>query len=339
MEGDAERGRNHPDTIRIMIDFSAVLSHQQGKAQEAEEVARAAVSRLERTTDPALDPLRVRAWTELSAVLMKRALVGSGGSLDDAARYISRALVLGERVLEAASGPGETRRAVRDLAQAHFSHGGVLQAQGKWPEAEKASRKALELLDRMATDGGGAPPQLRTPCLETLAACLAHRGKDQEAEELYHEAHSIYDAALGPSHPNTVATLSQLAGLLQETGRVDDAAPLFRRVIRLTEKHPDQGQGHFIAEKARRHLADIERGRSDPSAAAVADLLAGAHISNACAVCGKGRAAGAKLHTCAACGVVPYCSKACQKVDWKRGHKAACTAARAAREGAKDERA
>jgi len=54
-------------------------------------------------------------------------------------------------------------------------------------------------------------------------------------------------------------------------------------------------------------------------------------------VCGKGRAAGAKLQTCAACGIVPYCSKACQKVDWKRGHKAACTAARAAREAAKDE--
>ena len=219
MEGDAERGRNHPKTIGMMLQLSAVLTQHQGKLQEAEEVVRAAVSRLERTTDPALDPLRVRAWTELSTILTHSAYDGSGGSLDDAARYSSRAVVLGERVLEAARGPGETHSAVRDLALAHSDHGALLQHQGKWPEAEKAERKALELLDRVATDGGGASPELRTPCLVVLATCLKNQGKDQEAEALIREAHSIYDSTLGPSHPNTVAALFELAVLLQRTGR------------------------------------------------------------------------------------------------------------------------
>ena len=94
-----------------------------------------------------------------------------------------------------------------------------MQHQGKWPEAEKAERKALELLDRVATDGGGASPQLRTPCLLVLAACLTAQGKDQEAEALIREAHSIYDAKFGPSHPSTVAALHELALFLKRTGR------------------------------------------------------------------------------------------------------------------------
>ena len=94
-----------------------------------------------------------------------------------------------------------------------------MQHHGKWPEAEKASRKALEVLDRVATDGGGAFLQQRAGYLVGLAACLTYQGKDREAEELYREAHSISDATLGPSHPNTVATLFRLATLLQKTGR------------------------------------------------------------------------------------------------------------------------
>ena len=32
----------------------------------------------------------------------------------------------------------------------------------------------------------------------------------------------------------------------------------------------------------------------------------------------------AELHVCKPCGVLAYCSLECQKVDWRRGHKAAC---------------
>ena len=94
-----------------------------------------------------------------------------------------------------------------------------MQHQGKWSKAEQAERKALELLDRVATDGGGASPELRTNCMVGLAACLTNQGKDQEAEGLYREAHSIYDSTLGPSHLTTLAALHGLALFLKRTGR------------------------------------------------------------------------------------------------------------------------
>jgi hypothetical protein len=30
------------------------------------------------------------------------------------------------------------------------------------------------------------------------------------------------------------------------------------------------------------------------------------------------------IHACGGCGIVQYCSKACQKSSWKAGHKLAC---------------
>ena len=87
--------------------------------------------------------------------------------------------------------------------------------QGKWPEAEQAERKALELLDREATIGGFA----RAACMVRLAGYLTNQGKYEEAEELSREAHSIYDSTLGPSHLTTLAALHGLALFLKRTGR------------------------------------------------------------------------------------------------------------------------
>mmetsp|Transcript_25804 Transcript_25804/g.81958 ORF Transcript_25804/g.81958 Transcript_25804/m.81958 type:complete len:289 (-) Transcript_25804:378-1244(-) len=74
-------------------------------------------------------------------------------------------------------------------------------------------------------------------------------------------------------------------------------------------------------------VASCERGPSSFSSAAdaAAGILAGVRLSDACAGCGATRAGGADLKSCAACGHVFYCSKSCQKADWKRGHKAACS--------------
>ncbi len=46
------------------------------------------------------------------------------------------------------------------------------------------------------------------------------------------------------------------------------------------------------------------------------------YVSVCAALCGAD-ARSAKLQNCAACRVVNYCSKACQKADWRR-HKAEC---------------
>ena len=45
----------------------------------------------------------------------------------------------------------------------------------------------------------------------------------------------------------------------------------------------------------------------------------------ACGNCGgaEGSAGVAKLSVCARCGLVVYCSKVCQRSDWKDSHKSA----------------
>jgi hypothetical protein len=52
---------------------------------------------------------------------------------------------------------------------------------------------------------------------------------------------------------------------------------------------------------------------------------AGHEYVNVCAALCGADARSTKLQCCAACRVVSYCSKACQKTDWKR-HKAECKA-------------
>jgi hypothetical protein len=61
-----------------------------------------------------------------------------------------------------------------------------------------------------------------------------------------------------------------------------------------------------------------------------------AHRLKECGHCGKPEVSGeldtgegdrVKLSTCGRCGVAVYCSKECQKADWKNGHKRICSAA------------
>jgi hypothetical protein len=43
-----------------------------------------------------------------------------------------------------------------------------------------------------------------------------------------------------------------------------------------------------------------------------------------CHACCKPEDGATKLLKCSACGCVSYCSSACQKSDWKAGHKQVC---------------
>ena len=60
---------------------------------------------------------------------------------------------------------------------------------------------------------------------------------------------------------------------------------------------------------------------------ALANQLETARLNSkaaSCYTCGKSPAPGSKLLTCARCRVANYCSSACQKMDWKKGHKNNC---------------
>ncbi len=49
-------------------------------------------------------------------------------------------------------------------------------------------------------------------------------------------------------------------------------------------------------------------------------------VVNLCTTCHTPESASTKLLACARCKIVRYCSRECQAVDWKRGHKTLCAA-------------
>jgi hypothetical protein len=49
-----------------------------------------------------------------------------------------------------------------------------------------------------------------------------------------------------------------------------------------------------------------------------------AEFARLCHACCKPEDGATKLLKCSACGCVSYCSSACQKSDWKAGHKQVC---------------
>lgn len=60
--------------------------------------------------------------------------------------------------------------------------------------------------------------------LNNLAVLYKSRGKHADAESLYRRSLSIFEQALGPTHPHVTTCRANYAELLREMGRVADAA-------------------------------------------------------------------------------------------------------------------
>ncbi len=65
---------------------------------------------------------------------------------------------------------------------------------------------------------------------------LRESAQYEQAEPLYQRALDIRERALGPEHPATTASLSNLAKLYYERGKYEQAEPLYQRAITIDEK-------------------------------------------------------------------------------------------------------
>ncbi len=118
---------------------------------------------------------------------------------------------------------------------------------------------------------------------------LEKQGRYSEAEPLYRRALAIREKVLGAEHPDTAASLNDLAAVLEARGRYGEAEPLHRRALAIDEKvlgaeHPntaaslsnlakvldDQGRYGEVEPLLRRALAIDEKvlGAEHPSTAA-----------------------------------------------------------------------
>ena len=103
----------------------------------------------------------------------------------------------------------------------------MVQAQGRFPEAEMLLRKALEI---DAKSVGTAHPDYATD-LSNLAGVVQARGRDSEAETLYRQAITILRDRLGDAHPNTRQVARNFLTLLETHNPTASDLPALRALL------------------------------------------------------------------------------------------------------------
>jgi len=127
------------------------------------------------------------------------------------------------------------------LSKHHLSV--ILDSQGQFAEAEKLERETLERRRRVL--GADHPDTLRTEnnlasTLEREARGMAEGPEKQrrfaESEKLQQEALEVRRRVLGPEHPDTLASMSNLGSTLDSEERYREAEPLQRETLALQRR-------------------------------------------------------------------------------------------------------
>jgi tetratricopeptide (TPR) repeat protein len=106
----------------------------------------------------------------------------------------------------------------------------VLDAQGKYDEAEPLYQRALVIFRRTRSDFDIAVN------LNNLAALYQARGEAARPERLYKRALAIKERLFGPWHPEVATTLNNLALFYKALGRYTDARTLYERVLGILQE-------------------------------------------------------------------------------------------------------
>jgi hypothetical protein len=203
--------------------------------------------------------------------------------------------------------------------------------QGEYAKAEQIEREVLAARKRVL--GPEHPDTLMSAA--NLAASLSRQRKYTEAQPLFEATLEVQRRVLGPAHPNTLNTASWLDTVRSHMRAAQPAAamgnaarsavqplPAGTRVVvqRLVAKPEHNGKrARVVSFDARsgRYCVALDDGRELPLKA---ECVARAGCASA------GCASEEASSVCSRCQAVRYCSRECQRTDWK-AHKRVCTAA------------
>jgi len=119
---------------------------------------------------------------------------------------------------------------------------------------------------RAATERAMARADVRAGALcDVLGDYLTLSGAYAEARPVVERALAIWEQALGSDHPDTAASLNNLAGLLQAQGDYSGARPLYERALAIWEQA--LGSDHPDTAASLNNLAGLLRAQGDYSAA------------------------------------------------------------------------
>ena len=199
-----------------------------------------------------------------------------------------------------------------------------LSGQGKHAEAERINREVLAMYKRVL--GPEHPETLMTAA--NLATSLSGQGnhfgqrKCAEAQLLFEAALEVQRRVLGPAHPNTLNTASLLDQMRSHARRAGGCGGRRHRARRSTAA----ARWHSRARAAARRHARAQSGRYCVALDDGRELSLKAECVARAGCAEAGGVSEEASSVCARCEAVRYCSRECQRVDW-RAHKPVCDGA------------
>ena len=119
------------------------------------------------------------------------------------------------------------------VADSHSSLAELLEAAGRYGEAERQARRAVSLAQGLEFDNSASWR------LQVLASIVHHTGRYREAEAFYQRAVDVTEASPGTNHPDYGTALVGRAGNLAQLGRLRHAVRLFSRALEVLEGQPE----------------------------------------------------------------------------------------------------
>jgi hypothetical protein len=165
-----------------------------------------------------------------------------------------------------------------------------------------------------------------------LEATLSEQGQHAEAERMVQATLASFQRVLGPTHPSTLQTAHTLEGVRERIRSANaptrpaagtpQSLPAGTRVLvqRLVAKPEHNGKRACVVSfdaRTGRYAVSLDDGKE---LSLKAEFVARAGCASA------GCASEEASSVCARCQAARYCSRECQRTDWK-AHKPVCTAA------------
>jgi hypothetical protein len=215
--------------------------------------------------------------------------------------------------------------------EAEYNLARSLLHQGKAAEAEPMLRRLHEVLMRVH---GAEDPNTLTAA-NNLAESLSYQGKYVDAEQMLHATLASCQRVLGPAHPNTLGiarSLENVRASIRATPPTNAAAPAAAGAARLLPAGTRVLVQRLVAKpehngkRARVLSFDARTGRYAEALDDGKELSLKAECVARAGCAAAGCASEEASSVCSRCQAVRYCSRECQRTDWK-AHKPVCTAA------------
>ena len=314
-------GELNENTVALRTCRAQILM-EQGKYREAGAIY-ASVLAIARETSAEEEPHRMRLEnSDALLMLYRRQFVESE-------RAFRKLLAMERRVLGADHPQTVTTAANLALCLASMGR-----------HAEAMPMETEVLAQRTEILGAEHPETLTSKT--NLADCVQWCGELERAEQLHREVLRSRRRVLGDAHCDTLSSGMLLCGALIAQNKGEEAESVIRAVIAIidarTDMPNDKAAAHSllaIAMSSQRKYADARErmkavvrmcadayGDDDMHTREACELVRhmdSVELQATCVRCGA-----PARSACAQCGKTLYCSRGCQRADW-RAHKPACT--------------